>query len=135
MVARIARAILALTLSGCSLVIGNHPFSSLPQSSGQLDRTPDVLIARGESDVVCGKGDSTELHFFVTLRWMPAQQIIAWTGRVDSNSQRAYMYGSTVSLTVNARGVPASAAYHQVNFLVGGRTYSVTTIVLDCGGG
>lgn len=127
---------LALLASRCTFVLGDHPFSNGPKSSGKLDKTPEVLLVRGQDYVVClpERSETAKLVYFLHLKWMPPQEVWTWGGPVDAGVDRQKLFGNALTVNVNARGKRGFLSYHQINFLVGGQTYSFTTIVMDCNG-
>lgn len=129
-------AAIVFTTTACGTFVGDHPFSSFPSSSGHLDHTPDVLIARGQDDVVCATpGRELTLDYFVTFRWMqPPAEVVVWSGAVDGGGERHTVPGATeLTFHLLARGLAGHLAYHQLNLAIGSRVYSTTTIVADCG--
>jgi hypothetical protein len=132
----LALALALFTLSGCSLLFGDHPFSGLPATSGKLDKTPEVLFVRGESEVVCAvPEEKVTLSFFVFFKWMPPpEQVIVWSGTVDGAAPRQYLKGSPeMTFNLIAKVPVGMMAYHMLNLLVDGKLYTETTILVDCG--
>jgi hypothetical protein len=104
----------------------------MPKSSGKLDKTPNVMISPGQTYVTCGGTEKTRLVFFIHLRWMPFQEIFVWSGE-EKPSEPARMFGKEFTVTLVAPPPPpGSWDYHQLNILVGERTYTVGTILADC---
>lgn len=120
-----------LVLSGCSSILGTHPFSTLPKSSGKLDKTPRVNIIRGQAPEVCMVGEKTPLVYFIKLLWMEPQKV--WIG-VNGEPRSLSLFGTELTVNVKALGKPGYATYHELNIEVGEKLYNITTVVLDCQG-
>lgn len=122
-----------LLLSSCSSIIGTHPFSKLPKSSGKLNKTPEVLILRGQDYVTCSTGQLQELKFFIYLKWMPAQEVWVWAGPASPRPEKpGRLFGTQLTVNMKAAGKPGFMVYHQLNIEVGGVVREVTSILVDC---
>lgn len=119
-----------LLQSGCTYFLGTHPFSKMPKSSGKLDKTPEVLILRGQGPTICSTGTKTKLVFFIHLKWMPAQDVyVSANGGPETN-----LHGTSLTVNVNAASPRGMLSYHTLSVRVGSKTDKVTTGVIDCGG-
>ena len=110
------------------MVIGDHPFSKLPKSSGHIDSTPNVLIVSGQNWVVCRTADTTRLIWFIHLRFMPEQEI--W-GSVNGGAE-GMLYGTAVTFATVVPSPPGMMGRHLLKIRVGNKTYESITIVTAC---
>lgn len=119
----------ALLLSGCTTLVGDHPFSSAPRSSGKLDKTPEVFIQRGQSPQVCRENEKDfHLYYFIHLRWMPYQKV--WVERADGSEVE--LFGKDFTIKVKARASAGKWTWYQTKFRTEKQSFSVTTLVMDC---
>lgn len=119
-----------LATSGCGVVIGNHPFDSLPPSSGKLDKKPNVLILRGQAPEVCGEAHkSVNLVYFVHLRWMPFQTL--W---VETPTGDVELFGKEFTIKVKVKVTPGYMTYAHTKFHTEKQAFELTTIVMACSG-
>jgi hypothetical protein len=122
----------SLWFLGCSPLLGNHPFSPMPGSSGKLDKTPNVLIVSGQDLVHCVAEGPARLYFFIHLRWMPAQEVLAWSGDVKPETP-AQLFGTQLTVRMLVTGPPPGVwATHVLTIQVGKQLYRRSTILANC---
>jgi len=119
---------LILSTQSCSWVVGDHPFSSLPGPSGKLDKTPEVLILRGQAPEVCRSNEETFwLYYFVVLRNMPVQELF-----VEDGDSEKRLYGQHFTIKARARGHIGKLAYTETKFRLNHKSYDITTVIYMC---
>ena len=128
-VARLGILTSLLFLSGCTFLVGDHPFSSLPKSSGKLDKTPEVLVLRGQNPQVCRADQKPfTLYYFIHLRWMPFQKI--WVE--DEKGGEVELFGKDFTIKVKVRSQAGKWIWYETKFRTEEQGYQVTTLVMDC---
>lgn len=117
----------------CLLFPSCAVFGYRPQTMGKLDKTPEVLILRGQDYITClpRGAEQVKLTFFVHLRWMPAQEVLVWSGDTKPENP-ARLFGTELTVNMNAHSKKEMLSYHQLNLEVAGRTYDMMTLVADC---
>lgn len=119
---------LAGLLSACSTL---HPFSDMPGSSGKLDKTPRVLILRGQSEVVCRLDEKPfQLFYFIHFNFMGPESL--WVE--DIKKGEVELWGEHFTLKVTTRATAGSLTYVETKFRTEKQSFSVTTVVADCRG-
>lgn len=122
---------LAGLLSACSTL---HPFSDMPGSSGKLDKTPRVLILRGQSEVVCRLDEKPfQLLYFIHFNFMGPQSLWVEDTR-DGGSREIELSGEDLTIKVSTRARAGSLTYVTTKFRTLQQAYELTTIVADCRG-
>jgi len=120
-----------LDLSGCSQLLGKNPFSSLPKSSGKLDKSPEVLVLRGQSPEICALPGPVKLRYFVHLKWMPAQSL--WVeNHAGGEIKEDELFGQTFTIIVSSKATEGMVNYVETKFRTIGQDFSVVTAVVGC---
>ncbi len=127
--------LVVLMLGACSTILGDHPFSDGPKSSGHVDVSPHVVILRGQDYQLCAnpaKEKSRTLYFFVYLNNMGPRKVTVTT---VSGSKTVEAEGE-LTVKVNAQIVEGYLAYHTTRIEVeGDKAYEMTTVIGRCGDG
>jgi hypothetical protein len=109
-----------------------HPFSKMPGSSGKLDKTPRVLILRGQAPEVCRTDEKPfQLFYFIHLNFMGPQSL--WVEDVKRGELE--LFGEHFTLKVTTKATAGALTYVETKFRTAQQSYSITTRVMDCKGG
>lgn len=103
-------------------------FSTQPHSSGRIDTKPNILVVSGQSHTICRKSDVTPMVWFVHLRHMPAQQMMASVSGQTLESE----FGTQGTFSFNGNTPAGKVVSFTITFLVGSWSYETTTTVGQC---
>jgi hypothetical protein len=95
---------------------------------GHIDLTPRVEILRGNSPEVCMTGEKTKLTFFIHLINMIPQDVFV----TANNGPELNLFGTSLTVTLNAECTTGHACYHTLKVRVAGKPYEITSVVFDC---
>jgi len=105
----------------------------MPKSSGKLNKTPEMLILRGQDYVAClpARTQRLDLKFFIFLKWMPAQEVLVWTGS-ERPAKPQSLFGTELTVNMISYSRPGTVTYHTLNLELAGVLRQVTTVIVDC---